>query len=746
MIADHDSPANFAFRDWRSTCIQQVGMAMQVTSGTNAMRTASLISSFANSNCGNGRFIDVLSRSGAAVHSVSRIAQQTSNAGDKTSQTSRAQQLGALNANSQLVPESSSCSTPPNRSGSDDAAAAPAPADQKAVGSSETDSKANSPNQSDQTANQLSIFTSIKTLPKAKSAPKSAIVATPTASKIIAGDIDTSPSHLVVIPAGLISTFVSLVPIAPIPESPSTTASPACALNAVSSPVVALPTQVGSPPNASTVDSAQTGRSPLSTTTPLCSADSAARPEVTAGKNSTQILSLPNPAVSAQANTATDTEIGPALPVSLTLANPVTATLSPLFFGTGDGADGSNNSRVGSGSVRSGDPCSPAPVASDQLLRQTSEASTPVITNNPPPDAATVNDPVLQFVIGAAPLSPAVVGSDPPKNPYQALRASSPNNRPTSREDSGKTIPAVRDMAVAAPPGMSVWTQPPDSLQRASSSAMPPVPGTVSNELSAGPWATNTLIVPATAIKSCPEPPLSAKDATAATDPTQENEQHPSQMSVPILPSVAARPITPSNLQAPSVAADPPRDSAANISLVTPGVNPTLTANHEKPNSPAILPPAHQVLDSAPVPPSADSTSAALPTHPAIDGTLQLHVGVHTSAFGNLEIHTIVEQSQVGIAIHGDRDLARWFNSEVGGLTAELKNQHLNLTTIDFAASSGLQTTTTFQQGESNHNFPQTSGSQVPDLSNEDVAAQPENGVPSFLSAESLGTRVSILA
>ena len=107
------------------------------------------------------------------------------------------------------------------------------------------------------------------------------------------------------------------------------------------------------------------------------------------------------------------------------------------------------------------------------------------------------------------------------------------------------------------------------------------------------------------------------------------------------------------------------------------------------------------MLDSAVVPPASDPASQAI--NPALPdpGALQMHFGIRTNAFGNVEIHTIVEQSQVAVAIHGDRDLARWFNSEMGGLESGLKSQHMNLTGADFSSNrSGVQTATGFQQGQ----------------------------------------------
>jgi len=130
------------------------------------------------------------------------------------------------------------------------------------------------------------------------------------------------------------------------------------------------------------------------------------------------------------------------------------------------------------------------------------------------------------------------------------------------------------------------------------------------------------------------------------------------------------------------------------------------------------------------------------------DSTLQMHVGIRTSAFGSIEIHTVVEQSQVGVAIHSDRDLARWFSSEVSGLEAGLKSQHLNLTAVDFASNrSGVQTATSFQQGQPRQTFSQTPGSYAAALPNQAAPPEPETepNPTATLLAQLPETRVSIL-
>jgi hypothetical protein len=130
----------------------------------------------------------------------------------------------------------------------------------------------------------------------------------------------------------------------------------------------------------------------------------------------------------------------------------------------------------------------------------------------------------------------------------------------------------------------------------------------------------------------------------------------------------------------------------------------------------------------------------------------QMHVGVRTDAFGAVEIHTVVEQSQVGITVHSDRDISRWFSSEVPGLESGLNNNHLNLTGVNFDhGRSGVQTASSFQQGQPRQHFSQTPGSSsaaLPGtaLAEKDRAAESTtiDILPAGLSIGPAGTHVSI--
>lgn len=155
------------------------------------------------------------------------------------------------------------------------------------------------------------------------------------------------------------------------------------------------------------------------------------------------------------------------------------------------------------------------------------------------------------------------------------------------------------------------------------------------------------------------------------------------------------------------------------------------------------LPKIHHMLDSAPPAPSIPLTAPK-----ASDPAGQIHVGIRTEAFGAVEIHTVVKQSQVGIAVHGDRDLARWFNSEVPSLESGLNQHHLNLTAVDLDnRHSGVQTATSFQQGQPRQNFSQSASSPAAALPEPETALELASVsiLPSDLSIRPTVTRVSIL-
>lgn len=311
------------------------------------------------------------------------------------------------------------------------------------------------------------------------------------------------------------------------------------------------------------------------------------------------------------------------------------------------------------------------------------------------------------------------------------LHNSGTGSSPTSADGSGQPQPAGNDPTVA-----------PSSLGSGTDAA-PLANSFAGNAISSG--AANSKLaanIPAPAVAGSTDPANSVIKNTQANTSTIASSASPFD---PQKASVASNPAagSPGPTLAHSAAAS--NGSVGALATPVPATSASASQPLEKSGTPSELPLAHQMLDSAPVPPANDPAST---THLPTDlSAAQMHVGIRTSAFGNVEIHTVVDQSQVGVAIHGDRDLTRWFSAEVGGLEAGLKSQHLNLTGVDFSSNrSGVQTATSFQQGQPRQNFSHTPGSNTAASKSEAAAPEPETEpVSAGLTTVLPETRVSIL-
>ena len=217
-------------------------------------------------------------------------------------------------------------------------------------------------------------------------------------------------------------------------------------------------------------------------------------------------------------------------------------------------------------------------------------------------------------------------------------------------------------------------------------------------------------------------------------------------------PALSSSTVAPSATSAPGAPAALAGGRDSSAMLPAPAASAPASPNGSAPSSP--FPQTHQMLDSAPAAPL-PLTPAPIAPGSAADAQMnaQMHVGVRTDAFGAVEIHTVVQQSQVGITVHADREIARWFSSEVPGLESGLNKNHLNLTAVDFdSARSGVQTATGFQQGQPRQSFSQTPSSLPATAPKEDSAplatsiATTIDILPSGLAAGPAQRHVSIHA
>jgi len=216
------------------------------------------------------------------------------------------------------------------------------------------------------------------------------------------------------------------------------------------------------------------------------------------------------------------------------------------------------------------------------------------------------------------------------------------------------------------------------------------------------------------------KPGISAQPApAAATQTTRPYEKSEKKSSSAVLPNAAPSRTAPLRDASATLASG--KDSWATLTAAAPPAS--ATPPHIASDAAPELPKTHQMLDSAP--PSPPTPPIAPYTASAGRMNAQMHVGIRTEAFGAVEIHTVVQQSQVGITVHAERDIAHWFSSEFPGLESGLNKNHLNLTVVDFdSGRSGVQTATSFQQGQPEQHFSNTPGSQSPALPNQDTASE----------------------
>ena len=66
-----------------------------------------------------------------------------------------------------------------------------------------------------------------------------------------------------------------------------------------------------------------------------------------------------------------------------------------------------------------------------------------------------------------------------------------------------------------------------------------------------------------------------------------------------------------------------------------------------------------------------------------------MHIGLRTQAFGSVEVHTMVRDSQVGLTVASERgDLRTYLGTEVSGLQTTFRQQDLRFDNIRFLESS----------------------------------------------------------
>lgn len=169
--------------------------------------------------------------------------------------------------------------------------------------------------------------------------------------------------------------------------------------------------------------------------------------------------------------------------------------------------------------------------------------------------------------------------------------------------------------------------------------------------------------------QSAPAKPQSTAEVAATLNsPTTHNNVDPSGASDLVAPVASA--------QIPIPVASP---------QVT-GAVPTPAAGTNTPQSPSVAPPAPAAATAAPAPPEAPPANpiqAAQLISRA--GQAEMRIGVNTSAFGSVEVHTVVRTNDVGLVIGSEKgDLHSLLSSELPAIANNLQQQNLRLNSVSF--------------------------------------------------------------
>jgi hypothetical protein len=147
-----------------------------------------------------------------------------------------------------------------------------------------------------------------------------------------------------------------------------------------------------------------------------------------------------------------------------------------------------------------------------------------------------------------------------------------------------------------------------------------------------------------------------------------------------------------------TIGVDQPTGTTATGATVQAQVAPAANQDpgNVRPGSPAAEP-QHPAASSATPVPAPGPVEAARLVASALQS--EMHIGLRTQAFGSVEVHTVVRDSQVGLTVGSERgDLHTLLGAEVSGLQTIFRQQDLRFDNIRFL-ETGAGTTAGFSGG-----------------------------------------------
>jgi Flagellar hook-length control protein FliK len=222
---------------------------------------------------------------------------------------------------------------------------------------------------------------------------------------------------------------------------------------------------------------------------------------------------------------------------------------------------------------------------------------------------------------------------------------------------------------------------------------------------------------------TAPNAPVSKEAQSTKQD---VDTQNPSVQKIPATSSAQPdAPQTPSTPTAIVIA-----DSVMPVSTNQPGTSvsaplPNRDSNHptNAPDSPSSLPQTTEL----PAPLPASPVQMAQMVSKAAQS--EMRIGLNTSAFGSVEVHTVIHANDVGVLIGSEKgDLRSLLANELPGIANTLQQQNLRLSQVNFHHGFSFSNPMHSGAGSQSRSFtPRTLGARQNDASNSEFQETPES-------------------
>jgi hypothetical protein len=374
----------------------------------------------------------------------------------------------------------------------------------------------------------------------------------------------------------------------------------------------------------------------------------------------------------------------------------------------------SPNAAAAKRSFQSDMPTAPAPTQNAEQTTKALPLSAPAGPQSQPSTTDNVSPTSAPKIV------PAIDDSKTKAAPDNVTRKVSPKSESVSRETAPTQVRSTTEVKPVLVKGIEELPAKTTELLAIKTSPQPPIAARTEapSKIVEGPDKPTIGVSPAVEGNATPaspkQVPLPSGDLNISTPVIEVSSKKDSSAQIrannhpgavhenhaPSLPKPASPPakdadvptvLTPARHEAGTTPAPAPAQAAVELSAEPPPASAV-------PQSATTLASSHDAVpakSAAPLPRN-ETTPAVIPDIQGArlvnrSGQEEMHIGLRTPAFGNVEVHTVVRQSEIGVSVGSEKgDLHNFLSAEVPSLQANLREQDLTFNNIRFFGSGAM--------------------------------------------------------